>query len=157
MDDPSEKLGAHLPSFVASSSAWRGCANAVAAPIVLVVLFVAVQYVSVARDARIPPPGRPGDRADQLQDRVDPNTAPWWELTILPGVGEVTARAIVEHRRQAREGGDARPFDGANDLENVRGIGPKTVERFRALLRFDDDGGSARHSNPSAPLQSEGR
>jgi hypothetical protein len=30
---------------------------------------------------------------------VDPNTAPWWDLTALPGVGKATAQSIISFRR----------------------------------------------------------
>lgn len=135
MDDPSAET--QTTATVSLTSAWRGAANAIAAPIVLVALIAAGQFVFSANKTRTPPPERPGDRAAQVQNRIDPNTAPLWELTILPGVGEATARAIIEHRRQALDSGkEPRPFKVASDLENVHGIGPKTVERFKSLLRF---------------------
>ena len=63
--------------------------------------------------------------------RVDVNTADWIELAQLPGVGPTLARRIVAER--ARGG----PFSGPQDLqERVRGIGPNTLERFRAWIRF---------------------
>lgn len=60
--------------------------------------------------------------------KVDVNRAVWPELAQLPDVGEVTARKIVASRQS--EG----PFDGIDDLQRVRGIGPKTVERIRPYL-----------------------
>jgi len=135
MDDLSAET--QSTATVSLTSAWRGAADAIAAPIVLVVLFAAGQFVFNANKTRVPPPELPGDRADQVQSRIDPNFAPLWELTILPGVGEATARAIVEHRRQSLDSGEERrAFKVASDLENVHGIGPKTVERFKSLLRF---------------------
>lgn len=61
-------------------------------------------------------------------ETVDPNRAGEVELDRLPGIGEVTARAVVESRE--REG----PFVSADDLTRVRGIGPATVEKIRPLL-----------------------
>jgi competence ComEA-like helix-hairpin-helix protein len=43
----------------------------------------------------------------------------------LPDVGETTARRIVDYRK--RNG----PFQSLDDLRQVRGIGPKTMERLR--------------------------
>jgi competence ComEA-like helix-hairpin-helix protein len=57
--------------------------------------------------------------------RIDINTAGADELTMLRGVGPVTAEAIVAHR--AEHG----PFRALEDLEQVHGIGPATVEQIR--------------------------
>ncbi|MHC4090760.1 MAG: ComEA family DNA-binding protein [Planctomycetota bacterium] len=79
---------------------------------------------------------------------IDPNTAPWWELTVMPAVGEVTAKRIVDFReaqRQARGGTGESPEDAlpvfgrAEDLQQVNGIGPKTVRRMEPLLTFQPE------------------
>jgi competence protein ComEA len=56
--------------------------------------------------------------------KINPNTAARDELMLLPGVGEVTANRIIQ----------ARPFRKAEDLLNVEGIGPKTLERLEPFL-----------------------
>ena len=74
-----------------------------------------------------------------LKNQLDPNTAPWWELTSLPGIGETRAKAIVEHRVRALERSgvsSAIVFQHAADLEAVYGIGPKTVTRIAPHLAF---------------------
>jgi DNA uptake protein ComE-like DNA-binding protein len=69
------------------------------------------------------------------QTRVNPNTAPWWELMVLPDVGESTARRIVEYREAHA---DQTPvFRRAADLEPVPDIGPKTLARIAPYLRFE--------------------
>jgi competence protein ComEA len=60
---------------------------------------------------------------------VDINTADWPEFSQLPGIGEGLGRRIVESRE--REG----QYVDHNDLQRVRGIGPKTLERLRPYLR----------------------
>ncbi|MBQ6395675.1 MAG: helix-hairpin-helix domain-containing protein [Atopobiaceae bacterium] len=60
---------------------------------------------------------------------IDLNTARVEELTTLPGVGEVTARTIVENRE--REG----PFTSPEDLMRVPGIGEKKYERLKDRIR----------------------
>ncbi|MBN2477603.1 MAG: helix-hairpin-helix domain-containing protein [Pirellulales bacterium] len=60
--------------------------------------------------------------------QVDLNQAAWPELVQLPGIGPTLARRIVESRK--RDG----PFLDHEDLERVRGIGPKTVESIRPYL-----------------------
>ena len=57
---------------------------------------------------------------------VNLNTASVDELVLLPGIGPVRARAIVENR--ARVG----PFPSVDALVRVRGIGQVTVERVRS-------------------------
>lgn len=74
--------------------------------------------------------------AVDVRSGVDPDAAPWWELAALPRIGESTARAIVEHRETVRVDG-ARVFREPADLERVKGIGPKTVQRTAKHLRFE--------------------
>jgi competence protein ComEA len=59
---------------------------------------------------------------------VDINTADWPELSLLPNIGEVLARRIVESRKQHG------PFANHDDLRRVPGIGPKTLEGVRPFL-----------------------
>jgi len=72
-------------------------------------------------------------RAEQLQLRLDPDAASRQELMLLPRIGPVIADHIIEYREALRPG---RAFRIAEDLENVRRIGPLTVARLRPLLRF---------------------
>ncbi len=76
------------------------------------------------------------DHAEPLTVRfeVDINTAEWPELSQLPEIGETLARRIVASRD--REG----PFLDHQDLQRVRGIGPKTLEQVRPYLRPMPDG-----------------
>ena len=63
-----------------------------------------------------------------IRFKVDINTADWPELSLLPNVGQVLARRIIESRE---EGG---PFADHDDLLRVQGIGPKTLEGIRPYL-----------------------
>jgi len=63
-----------------------------------------------------------------IEFAVDINSADWPELTLLPNVGETLARRIVENRQ--RNGS----FADVNDLQRVKGIGPRTVEQMRPYL-----------------------
>ena len=73
---------------------------------------------------------------------VDPNLAPWWELTVLPRIGETLASRIVEHRESTpRLFAEARPlpvYTAVEDLQDVRGIGPKTLQRIGPYLALGD-------------------
>ena len=69
--------------------------------------------------------------------RLNPNTASWADLALLPRIGEVTANRIVEYRKENQPSDGSPVFNRPTDLENVRGIGPITVERIASHLRFD--------------------
>ena len=56
---------------------------------------------------------------------INVNTASEPELEDLPGVGPVTAAAIVDYRTQNG------PFSAVDDLIDVSGIGPSTLEQIR--------------------------
>jgi len=76
---------------------------------------------------------------------LDPNEAPWWELTVLPRVGETLARQIVAQRKQT-------PFRCLADLQRVRGIGPKTAQRAARFLHFPaNDSINKRTDAPALP------
>jgi len=62
---------------------------------------------------------------------VELNTAGEADLRLLPGVGEVLARAIVRER-------DANGlFRSVDDLRRVHGVGPATIDRLRPYVRVD--------------------
>ncbi len=60
--------------------------------------------------------------------KLNINTASAEQLESLPGVGPVTARAIIEYRQQ--NGG----FRSVDELIEVRGIGPKRLEQIRPYV-----------------------
>ena len=72
--------------------------------------------------------------------RLDPNTAGPAELAAIPSIGPALADRIVSYRRdfRDRQGPDADPFATLDDLQNVKGIGPKTAEKMRPYLTFDN-------------------
>lgn len=63
---------------------------------------------------------------------VDLNTASARDLMTLPRIGPAIAGRILEHR--TRNG----PFRFVDDLLMVRGIGEKTMERLRPLVRVEN-------------------
>ena len=60
--------------------------------------------------------------------RIDVNSADWPEFAVLPGIGETLARRIVESRQAIG------PFRSPADLQRVKGIGPKLLERMKPHL-----------------------
>jgi competence protein ComEA len=59
---------------------------------------------------------------------VNINTASATELEALPGIGEVLAATIVAYRDEHG------PFASVDQLEDVSGIGPSTLEELRDLV-----------------------
>ena len=57
---------------------------------------------------------------------VNINSASETELVALPGIGPSKARAIAEYRQ--KQGG----FKSVDDLQQVKGIGPATLDKLRA-------------------------
>ncbi len=72
-----------------------------------------------------------------LSGRINPNSATAAELATLPSIGPTKAEAIVAYREKHRAA-DRKPFETAEDLTRIRGIGPKTIEKLRSRVRFDD-------------------
>ncbi len=62
--------------------------------------------------------------------RVDLNRADTATLCLLPGIGPRLAEAVVLDREAAG------PFESAQDLARVRGIGPRTLERLAPYVRI---------------------
>lgn len=60
----------------------------------------------------------------QHSERLNPNTATIDEMVLLPGVGPVLAKRIV----------DGRPYASLEDLRRVPGLGGKAFERLRDRL-----------------------
>ncbi len=66
--------------------------------------------------------------ANAIAARIDLRTASEAELRLLPGIGPTLSDRIVEHRASG-----ARLVE-VEDLDAIRGIGPRTVERLRPWL-----------------------
>jgi len=103
---------------------------------ILLLLFVGVLLLSGAvvelrakKNEQIPVETR-----RNVEFPIDVNVASVDDLKMLPGIGEVKAKAIVEYR--TRNG----PFKNLNDLERVPGIGKKTVERLAPYVNLSGAG-----------------
>jgi comEA protein len=66
-----------------------------------------------------------------LATRVNINTASAAELDLLPGIGPALAKRIVEDREKNGH------FARVDDIVRVKGIGPKTLEKLRALITVE--------------------
>ena len=65
---------------------------------------------------------------DPNAGKLNLNTATVSELTILPGIGEVKAKAIVEYR-VAHNG-----FKSVEEIMEVKGIGEKTFIKIKDMI-----------------------
>ncbi|MGO1248108.1 MAG: ComEA family DNA-binding protein [Oceanisphaera sp.] len=65
---------------------------------------------------------------DAVITSININDANMEQLAMLTGIGSAKAKAIVEYREANG------PFDSVDDLAEVSGIGPATVEKNRHLL-----------------------
>ena len=122
-----------VPPFVLWSPSQRGVL------IAFVLILSTILVIRLARDRMYvskPPPTR-GERYDDLASRIDPNTATWQELAVLPVIGEKRAKDIVAYRDAyvARQS-NSLPFAGPQDLMQVKGIGPAMIETLRSHLAF---------------------
>lgn len=83
-------------------------------------------------------------------ERIDPNRATETELDRLPGLGPAAAGAIVAERE--KKGG----FGSVDELLDVPGIGPATMQRIRPFLELSPaararSGGVPPSRTPAAP------
>ena len=79
----------------------------------------------------VPNDAHPQNRAQPTRNQpalLNINTAATEELQTLPNIGEATAQRIVDYRTQH---GD---FANVDALQNVKGIGPKTLEKLRPFV-----------------------
>lgn len=76
--------------------------------------------------AEDPLPTADSSRPDSLLEgeRINVNTAGYYDLMRLPGIGEKRARAILDWREE--HGG----FSAPEQLLEIRGIGEKTLEKL---------------------------
>ena len=64
--------------------------------------------------------------------RINVNMASANELETLPGIGPARAQAIISYRNEKGY------FKEVDDLINVKGIGPKTLENMRSMVKVVD-------------------
>ena len=73
---------------------------------------------------------------DVQPQRINPNSDSMASLVRLPGIGKARAMDIIYYRRQQQQNGPA--FGSTQDLQNIRGIGPKTAEKMSPWLTFEN-------------------
>lgn len=63
--------------------------------------------------------------------KVNINKADMEELMTLPFIGEVKSQAILIYRTEHG------PFKTIDELDNIKGIGPKTLEKLRPFVALE--------------------
>ena len=70
----------------------------------------------------------PAVSATVTEERININTATMEELMLLPGIGEVRAKAVIEYRENY--GG----FVSIEEITEVRGIGSVTYDNIKEFI-----------------------
>lgn len=65
-----------------------------------------------------------------VRAKVNINTAGMAELESLPGIGRTYAKRIMEYRERMKG------FRSVDELKEVKGIGPRTLEKLRPLVEL---------------------
>lgn len=72
-------------------------------------------------------------KSEDIKVKLDINNAPWYELVLLPKLGEVKAKAIVAYREKHGN------FKTLDELSNVKGIGTSIIEAIRDHIKIGPD------------------
>ena len=73
-----------------------------------------------------------------LSNKINPNNAESVSLQRLVGIGAGKAEAIIQYREQKMQNGEQRAFGCSDDLDEVEGIGVKTINNISNWLTFEN-------------------
>ncbi len=76
-------------------------------------------------------PKQPPTPAPSPPKLINPNTATQADLELLPGIGPALATRIIEYRATHA------PFKRIEDLDPIKGIGPRLIDKLRPLMTFE--------------------
>jgi len=72
-------------------------------------------------------------KPEDIKVKLDVNNAPWYELVLLPKLGEVKAKAIVAYREKYGS------FKSIDELSKVKGINTSVLESIRDHIKIVAD------------------
>ena len=72
-------------------------------------------------------------KPEDIKVKLDVNNAPWYELVLLPKLGEVKAKAIVAYREKYGS------FKSIDELSKVKGINTSVLESIRDHIKIGTD------------------
>ena len=72
-------------------------------------------------------------KPEDIKVKLDVNNAPWYELVLLPKLGEVKAKAIVAYREKYGS------FKSIDELSKVKGINTSVLESIRDHIKIGAD------------------
>ena len=72
-------------------------------------------------------------KPEDIKVKLDVNNAPWYELVLLPKLGEVKAKAIVAYREKYGY------FKTLDELSKVKGLNTSVLESIRDHIKIGTD------------------
>lgn len=94
----------------------------------LIYVLTDAEVTEKAVEMTLPDTNQPGFNNESADEKVNINTADATQLQTLSGIGTKKAEAIIAYREEHG------PFGKIEDLQEVSGIGEKTVEKLRASI-----------------------
>ena len=114
--------------------------------VVVLLAFLAIEYHLNPSQISDPQPPQ-GSRYEELQDRLDPNTADAAALAAIPQLGEKKAQQIVDYRDDFVKSHHGQPaFIEPRDLLKIKGIGVSTMNNMQQYLAFPSQPAASRPS-----------
>ena len=72
-------------------------------------------------------------KPEDIKVKLDINKSPWYELVLLPKLGEVKAKAIVTYREKYGS------FKTLDELSRVKGLNASVIEAIRDYVKIAAD------------------
>ena len=80
-------------------------------------------------------------KPEDIKVKLDVNNAPWYELVLLPKLGEVKAKVSVAYREKYSS------FKTLDELSRVKGLNASVIEAIRDYVKIAADTASISLNN----------